>query len=214
MGTTSLSILFLIALVAVTILTLLLSQKKDTITSLEIRINELEQEIKEQVKEKALLNKTLSNLKEDKAELAKDRKNIIGRLNYAKSKLEEERRTKRETDEHLNGIIVQLNREKKQIQENLEYTNKTKSLTIEKQIDQLSKLEKELNKTKESLKSTIQQNEEYKKLISSLEETNKELESIICELKSQISQVQKEFKKAQTQMQIKNDNPFERMATW
>ena len=107
-----------------------------------------------------------------------------------------------------------LDKEKKQIQEDLEYKIKTKSLTIENQMEQITKLEKALNKAKESLQSTVEQNEENKKNINSLEEKNNDLEEHNCELKNQISQIKKELKKAQTQMQNKNDNPFERMAIW
>lgn len=136
------------------------------------------------------------------------------RLNYSKNKVEEEREIRKQTEEHLNVIISQLDKEKKQIQEDLEYKIKTKSLTIENQMEQITKLEKALNKAKESLQSTVEQNEENKKNINSLEEKNNDLEEHNCELKNQISQIKKELKKAQTQMQNKNDNPFERMAIW
>ena len=136
------------------------------------------------------------------------------RLNYSKNKVEEEREIRKQTEEHLNVIISQLDKEKKQIQEDLEYKIKTKSLTIENQMEQITKLEKALNKAKESLQSTVEQNEENKKNINSLEEKNNDLEEHNCELKNQISQIKKKLKKAQTQMQNKNDNPFERMAIW
>lgn len=136
------------------------------------------------------------------------------RLNYSKNKVEEEREIRKQTEEHLNVIISQLDKEKKQIQEDLEYKIKTKSLTIENQMEQITKLEKALNKAKESLQSTVEQNEENKKNINSLEEKNNDLEEQNCELKNQISQIKKELKKAQTQMHNKNDNPFERMAIW
>lgn len=221
------------------ILTFQLSQKNDAIANLASNINELEsdkfklqrdinkgekelcsiknkleQEIKEHINEKEILNGTISRLKEEKAELAKDIKNIMGRLNYSKNKLEEEREIRKRNEGYLNGIISQLGKEKKQIQEDLEITKKAQSLTIEEQIEQLAKLEEELNKIKGSLQSTIEQNEENKKLINSLEEKNKDLEAINCELKSQISQTKEELEKANTQMQNKKDNPFERMAIW
>ena len=234
MGT--ISILFFITLVALFIFCFFISQKNDAIVNLTANINELEsdkfklqreinkgkeklcsiknkleQEIKEHIKEKEGLNETISKLKEDKAELSRERKNIMGRLIYSKNKLEEERGIRKENEGHLNDIIFQLDKEKKQILEDLEDTKKNQSLTIEKQIEQLAKLKKELNKIKENLQFTIKQNEENEKLINSLEEKNKDLEAINCKLKSQIKE---EIKKSHIQMQNRNDNPFERMAIW
>ena len=136
---TLVSMLFFVTLVVVTILIFLLSQKNDTIANLVVNINELEndkyklqreinkrekelcsinnkleQEIKTHTNDTEILNGTIFRLKEDKAELSKDRKNIMERLNYSKNKVEEEREIRKQTEEHLNVIISQLDKEKKQ----------------------------------------------------------------------------------------------------
>ena len=129
---TLVSMLFFVTLVVVAILIFLLSQKNDTIANLVVNINELEndmyklqreinkrekelcsinnkleQEIKKHTNETEILNGTIFRLKEDKAELSKDRKNIMERLNYSKNKVEEERDIRKQTEEHLNVIISQ-----------------------------------------------------------------------------------------------------------
>lgn len=134
---TLVSMLFFVTLVVVAILIFLLSQKNDTIANLVVNINELEndmyklqreinkrekelcsinnkleQEIKKHTNETEILNGTIFRLKEDKAELSKDRKNIMERLNYSKNKVEEEREIRKQTEEHLNVIISQLDKEK------------------------------------------------------------------------------------------------------
>ncbi len=249
METTSLSILFFIALIIVVFLTLLLSQKNDTIksqkewmASLENCINDLErtkaklqkeiqnrkeklsivenkfeEDRNEHTKTIEVLNETISELKEDKAELEKDRKNIMGRLNYAKKELEEERDRRKgniETEKYLHNIISKLEKEKKQIREDLEDAINAKSSTIDQQKVILSKLEKELAKARENYQSIVGQNEESQKTINSFKEKNKDLESLICELKRQISQTQKDLKQVQSKMPNKHDNPFERMSIW
>ena len=87
-------------------------------------------------------------------------------------------------------------------------------MTIDKQNEELAKLENELNKVKGDYQIVFVQNEEIKKHFESLEKKNKELENIVCELKKQLKQAENGLKNTQTQRKNKSDNPFERMSIW
>lgn len=239
----SLPILFLLTLVAVVFEALLLVEKNNTITNLESEIESLkkklcdlelakakmlekmnQQQIADSFLHKRFAEEIENNFKNMEAlrekykiESQKERKNLMGRLNYAKNKLEEEREKKQEAikaKKQLDKIVSKLEKEKKMIQKDFEFTINNKSLTIDKQNEKLANLENELNKVKGDYQSVFVQNEESKNHVDSLEKKNKELENLISELKKQKIQTKREFKNVRSQMLDENDNPFERMSLW
>ena len=126
---------------------------------------------KEYLRELEALNDNVAQLKEYKTESQKERKNLMGKLNYAKNKLEEEREKKQEAikaKEQLNEIVSKLEEEKKQKQKDFESAINNKSLTIDKQNEKLAKLENELNKAQGDYQFVFVQNEENKNHVDSL----------------------------------------------
>ena len=185
----------------------------------ELRIvkNELKKKKKEYFRELEALNVNVAQLKEYKTESQKERNNLIGRLNYAKNKLEEEREKKQEAikaEEQLCEIVSKLEAEKKLKQKKFESAINDKSLAIDKLNERLSKLENELYKAKEAYQIVFDQNEDNKNYVDYLEMKNKELENLVCELKKQLEQTESGLKNTQPQRKNKNDNPFERLSIW
>lgn len=105
-------------------------------------------------------------------------------------------------------------KKKKLKQKDFESAINNKSLTIDKQNEELAKLENELNKVKGDYQIIFVQNEEIKKHFESLEKKNKELEKLVCELKKQQKHTESGLKNTRTQRKNKTDNPFERMSIW
>lgn len=241
-----LPILLLLTLVVVVFEALLLVEKNNTITNLEsekgnlkkslsifqkelkkdkdklqeelcVVKKELEEKRKEYFRELEALNDNVAQLKEYKTESQKERKNLMGRLNYAKNKLEEEREKKQEAikaKEQLNEIASKLEEEKKLRQKDFESAINNKSLTIDKQNEQLAMLENALNEAEGNYQFVFLQNLKNKNHVDSLEKKNKELENLICELKKQLKQTECGLMNTRTQSKNKSDNPFERMSIW
>lgn len=241
-----LPILLLLTLVVVVFEALLLVEKNNTITNLEsekgnlkkslsifqkelkkdkdklqeelcVVKKELEEKRKEYFRELEALNDNVAQLKEYKTESQKERKNLMGRLNYAKNKLEEEREKKQEAikaKEQLNEIASKLEEEKKLRQKDFESAINNKSLTIDKQNEQLAMLENALNEAEGNYQFVFLQNLKNKNHVDSLEKKNKELENLVCELKKQLKQTECGLMNTRTQSKNKSDNPFERMSIW
>lgn len=241
-----LPILLLLTLVVVVFEALLLVEKNNTITNLEsekgslkkslsifqkelkkdkdklqeelcVVKKELEEKRKEYFRELEALNDNVAQLKEYKTESQKERKNIMGRLNYAKNKLEEEREKKQEAikaKEQLNEIVSKFEEEKKLRQKDFESAINNKSLTIDKQNEQLAMLENALNEAEGNYQFVFLQNIKNKNHVDSLEKKNKELENLVCELKKQLKQTECGLMNTRTQSKNKSDNPFERMSIW
>lgn len=141
----------------------------------------------------------------------------MGRLNYAKNKLEEEREKKQEAikaKEQLNEIVSKLEEEKKLKQRDFESAINNKSLTIDKQNEQLAMLENALDKAEGNYQFIFLQNIKNKNHVDSLEKNNKELENLVCELKKQLKETESGLKNTRTQKKNKSDNPFEKMSIW
>lgn len=178
---------------------------------------ELEEKRKEYFRELEALNDNVAQLKKYKTESQKERKNLMGRLNYAKNKLEEEREKKQEAikaKEQLNEIVSKLEEEKKLKQKDFESAINNKSLTIDKQNEQLAMLENALDEAEGNYQFVFLQNIKSKNHVDSLEKNNKELENLVCELKKQLKETESGLKNTRTQSKNKGDNPFERMSIW
>ena len=179
--------------------------------------NELEEERKEYFRKLEALNDNVAQLKDNKIESQKERKNLMSRLNYAKNKLEEEREKKQEAikaKEQLNEIVSKLEEEKKLKQKDFESAINNKSLTIDKQNEQLAMLENALDEAEGNYQFVFLQNIKSKNHVDSLEKNNKELENLVCELKKQLKETESGLKNTRTQSKNKGDNPFERMSIW
>lgn len=178
---------------------------------------ELEEKRKEYFRELEALNDNVAQLKKYKTESQKERKNLIGRLNYAKNKLEEEREKKQEAikaKEQINKMVFKLEEEKKLKQKDFESAINNKSLTIDKQNEQLAMLENALDEAEGNYQFIFLQNIKNKNHVDSLEKNNKELENLVCELKKQLKETESGLKNTRTQKKNKSDNPFEKMSIW
>lgn len=192
-------------------------QKSKFLKELKKDKDKLQEELCVVKKELEALNDNVAQLKKYKTESQKERKNLIGRLNYAKNKLEEEREKKQEAikaKEQLNEMVFKLEEEKKLKQKDFESAINNKSLTIDKQNEQLAMLENALDEAEGNYQFVFLQNIKSKNHVDSLEKNNKELENLVCELKKQLKETESGLKNTRTQSKNKGDNPFERMSIW
>lgn len=139
MGTTSLSILFIIELIVIVFLTFLLSQKNDTIES--------------QKEWMASLESCINDLERTKAKLQKEIQNGKEKLSTVENKFEEDRNEHTKTIEVLNETISELKKNKAESEKELAKARENYQSIVERNEESQKTVNsfKERNKDLESL---------------------------------------------------------------
>lgn len=139
MGTTSLSILFIIELIVIVFLTFLLSKKNDTIES--------------QKEWMASLESCINDLERTKAKLQKEIQNGKEKLSIVENKFEEDRNEHTKTIEVLNETISELKENKAESEKELAKARENYQSIVERNEESQKTVNsfKERNKDLESL---------------------------------------------------------------